>query len=274
MDYYATNTSIIGTCQVGSGTATPANSDTALVNKIAASSSVTTTTGINGSSPYYTSNPSVIRRRSVYSSWIRKVYTFTTGAAAGNLSEVGVGWGSTGNLFSRALILDGVGSPTTLTILSDESLQVTYELRFYVPETDVTGTITLDGVDYDWTARAADCASYSTSGWYATSAGIVHGTPSLTYAYDGAIAAITSHPTGTASNPNTFDVATYVSGNYYCDFTIYFGLSTGNLGSGISSLLYQAAAGKWQIGFSPAIPKDNTKELSLTIRHAFSRKSI
>ena len=40
-------------------------------------------------------------------------------------------------------------------MLSTEFLDLTYELRYYPPLIDVLGTITLDGVVYDTTLRAA-----------------------------------------------------------------------------------------------------------------------
>lgn len=72
--------------------------------------------------------------------YVRQYYTFGTGTAAGNISEIGVfprnyfdsDIGITGNIFSRALILDENGNPTTITVLSDEILEVTYECREYV----------------------------------------------------------------------------------------------------------------------------------------------
>lgn len=54
---------------------------------------------------------------------------FDQGAAAGNISELGIGWDVSGVLFSRALVVDGAGLPTAITVLPDEFLTVTYELR-------------------------------------------------------------------------------------------------------------------------------------------------
>ena len=66
----------------------------------------------------------------------------------------------------RALILDGGGSPTTLTILSDETLDVTYTIRVYPPTTDVTGSITLDGVSYGYTIRPCNVSTSGTGSYY------------------------------------------------------------------------------------------------------------
>lgn len=80
--------------------------------------------------------------------WTRLTRQFGEGVAAGIVAEVGAGWAASGDtLFSRALITDGAGNPTTITVLSDEYLTVIYELRrFWVlPEPHVM-TYDDDGV--------------------------------------------------------------------------------------------------------------------------------
>ncbi|NLD08535.1 MAG: hypothetical protein GX667_02985 [Xanthomonadaceae bacterium] len=58
---------------------------------------------------------------------------FDKGAAKGNIAEIGVGSNTAGNpLWSRSLILDKKGLPTTITVLEDEFLTVVYEVRRYV----------------------------------------------------------------------------------------------------------------------------------------------
>ncbi len=150
---YAFNTSTRGGwltyCIVGSGNTTPAFTDSVLANKLAATSSMTAMTlTVESTSPYY--------RKMVLK------YRFAEGVAAGNLAEVGIGWSSTA-CFSRALILDGGGNPTTITILSDEYLDVTYEYRIYPKETDDTGTVIFTGNlggTYDWIARLARATTW------------------------------------------------------------------------------------------------------------------
>lgn len=61
--------------------------------------------------------------------WSRSVRTFPRGAAAGNISELTVG-GRVG-ILSRTLVKDALGNPATITVLSDEVLTVTWELRRY-----------------------------------------------------------------------------------------------------------------------------------------------
>jgi hypothetical protein len=78
LDRIGVSSTYLDYCHVGSGNTAPANTDTGLATPVASTITSTSTTGIQGSSPYYT--------------WQTIVYTFGLGVAAGNLAEVGVGW--------------------------------------------------------------------------------------------------------------------------------------------------------------------------------------
>lgn len=118
--------------RVGSGNSTPVASQTQLNNTIAS-----TTTVLSGSestskqtttSPYYVS--------------AKITYRFAEGVAAGNISEVGCGWGTGLDLWNRALVKDLNGNPTTITVLSDEFLDVIVEVRYY-PTQSFSGSFNL-----------------------------------------------------------------------------------------------------------------------------------
>ena len=243
-------------CQVGSGSTAPVAAQTALVNRIAGTNTHRNeANGAQASAPYY--------------GWYRRTYRFAQGVAAGNLSEVGVGWATSGSLFSRALILDGGGSPTTITVLSDEVLDVTYELRRYPGTVDLTGTVVLDGVTHNWVSRAAavtDQYSWAAAGAMALDQAA---------AYNGNIGAVTAlNPSGTSGSLSVTPLA-YSSGSYTRAATVSAGLNQSNLSGGIRSILIRSAAtgiGGYQIQFDPAIPKDDTKVLTLTIRHTWARR--
>ena len=257
LDRMGANADYLNWCQVGSGSTAPVATQTALVNRIAGTSTVQSSVeGAQASAPYY--------------GWRRLTYRFAQGVAAGNLSEVGVGWDTSGSLFSRALILDGGGSPTTITVLSDEVLDVTYELRRYPGTVDLTGTVVLDGVTHNWVSRAAavtDQYSWSGTGAMALDFAIAH---------NGDIGPVTAgSPSGTLSNLIHVTTLAYSSGSYTRAFTVPAGLNDGNLVGGIRSILtgsYSEGAGRYQIQFDPAIPKGNTKVLSLTIQHTWARR--
>ena len=119
----------IDRCCVGTGNSIPVATQVALDNFLAstttsASKEVSLQTA---ATPYYTK--------------ITQKWSFGIGVAAGNISEIGLGWGDS-NLWDRALVKDTNGSPTTVTVLSDEYLDVFSELRFY-PQSTTEGTFNL-----------------------------------------------------------------------------------------------------------------------------------
>lgn len=62
--------------------------------------------------------------------WSRAAYSFARGAAAGNISELTTGHNNDNtSAMARALVRDAMGNPTTITVLSDEVLTVTWEWR-------------------------------------------------------------------------------------------------------------------------------------------------
>lgn len=122
--------SAIGRVCVGSGNSNPVISQTQLDAFIA---STTTSQGSDTGGKQITTEP--------YYLWSRRTYRFGEGVAAGNLSEIGLGWSNT-NLFNRALIRDANGNPTTITVLADEFLDVVVELRVY-PQRNIIGNFNL-----------------------------------------------------------------------------------------------------------------------------------
>lgn len=120
-------------CFVGSGNTPPTFADTTVQAFVAQTTTVQTSVDSSNktTAPYYAA--------------LTKTFRFPLGAAAGNLTEIGIGW-LTGvnpnyvrNCWNRALIKDAGGNPTTLVILSDEFLDVTVEFRVY-PQTSVSGS--------------------------------------------------------------------------------------------------------------------------------------
>lgn len=112
----------IDRCCVGSGNSTPIASQASLDAFVAS-----TTVSLNGQAGWdSTTNPTYL--------YERNTWRFAQGAAKGNLSEVGLGWGDNA-LWNRALIKDTTGNPATITILADEVLDVVAEIRVYPAQT-------------------------------------------------------------------------------------------------------------------------------------------
>lgn len=266
LDRMGDNADWLTACHVGSGNTAPANGDTALVNHIATTSTVQSdTSGNAASAPYY--------------AWRKRVYRFAAGAAAGNLAEVAIGLGAASGsyAFSRALIRDGMGDPTTITILADEILDVTYEFRFYAPEADATGSVTDPEtlVDHNWTGRASSVTSavlweIGNNGRSMRYAGI---TGADARAFDGAIQAVTLAPSGVASNSSARTPAAYSNGNHYVDLEVLFGLNQANFTpAGVGAVQFRLGIGTYQIGFDPKPLKTVDDELKVTARVSWSRR--
>ncbi len=253
-------------CRVGSGNATPQFTDSQLQTQVAATSTVQTTAETPGGTP-----PNYFLGRT-------QTYRFAAGVAAGNLSEVGIGWTATGaSLFSRALILDGSLNPTTITILSDEVLDVTYQSRYYPPVADQTYNITITGVGtVGVTARAGRVTSNTN---YSLGIGGIWspGGGNAVSAYNGAIGAVTGAPSGSGGSGSASSNAAYAANSLQRNFSFTFGLNNGNLAGGIRSLevdLGQSSGnyGYMQYELNPVIPKLNTQVLTFNGTHSWTRR--
>jgi hypothetical protein len=248
------NNSPLTFCSVGSGNTAPSVTQTALTTFVASTSSINSNTFTSQStSPYFGTNT--------------VQYAFPIGGATGNLSEVGVGVANNGtNLFSRALILDGGGSPTTITVLSSEALYVTYQLNQYVPLTDVVGNITIAGVNYSYTLRAQNATSTNWCYRNGDAGGISNGGAIV---YNGSIGAITSSPSGTPAQASSLANNSYSTGSFTLSGTATWTLTSGNLSGGVTAASVnfgtsQGSRGQYQIGFGSAIPKDSSHVLTLS----------
>ena len=261
LDMIGNGQSYLTACAVGSGNTAPAVTDTALNTLVASTTSTIaggSSSGVQSTAPYY--------------GYVVNQYNFPAGTATGNLSEVGVGTSATA-LFSRALILDGTGSPTTITVLSTESLYVTYEVEQVVPTTDVTGTVTIAGVVYNYTIRAANATQVF---WSGSLNGDAPGVSACVVS-NGTIGAITGTISGTTAGATSIAVSAYTNGSYSLESTITFGLTDGNVAGGITAMSCQfgrafgnGERGFFQYGFSPAIPKDGSHTLTLSVNQTWS----
>jgi len=268
MEQLKTNAAAIRTyCHVGTGSAVPAFTDTTLqawrnsTNTYAASENI----GLVVTPAYYY--------------YARQVYRFAAGMASGNLTEIGLssGGASTSALFSRALIRDTSGNPTTVTVLADEVLDVTYEVRVYVDTADVAGSVVIGGVTYATTCRRAMLSGgnqytnrFLQGQWFQSDFSNEAGT----YVYAGVLGPVTSKPAG-EEQMNSYNAGGTVSpgpsGSYYVDTTATWELSQGNVSGGVRSFMPGSQFGAFQVQFDPALPKDASKRLTLTFRWSWER---
>ena len=249
---------LVTKCGVGSSSDIPTTSDTALGQPVGGYTPVVTSTYNHSSG-----NP-------VWYTYGRFTYTFPVGAVTGDLREIGF-FDSSDNMFSHALLKDGAGNPTTITVLADEQLFVTYEVRKYPVETDQTGTFVLaiNGVDtsFTYTARPALINTTTPSNYWYGSHKL--GVDTNIVAYESqTLGTVTGTPTGTAvAGSGTID--TYVAGSFKSTLNCIFDPSVANFTNGIGSMML---CNGFQVSFDPAIPKNSDRRLVLPLSIVYSRK--
>ena len=263
MDYIGGNGASPGNflqyVSVGSGANPPQFTDNALQARIATTNYYTSggiTSGFTTSAPYF--------------SWYRKEFQFAAGAAAGVLSEIGLTGSGGTPAYTRALIKDSAGNPTTITVLSDELLIITYERRVYCHTEDVVTTATIKGVGTTITIRPSQLgtsgghypegpirwSAFSGESWYYGGTGVG---PS------------TGVPSGTAvSYGRSSTDAAYISGTYYVDQTIPLTLQDA-AGLTLTALRGAYAPTSYQIGFQPGISKTASETVALRLRMSWAR---
>jgi hypothetical protein len=281
---YVGSTGIIGysfanellyACGCGTGSTTPAVTDTGLVAEITpASSNRSTTVGSGADGESYVGGPPEYYQYT-------HVREFTVSQANGNLTEIGFFTATTsGTMWMRQLFKDGTGTPTTIVKTSSDILRVTYTLRVYPPASDATGTITISGSNYDWTLRP--CNTNVSRAWgpgdgnnHGVCTGLGYWTAPFAAAYEtDTLGARTGELSGSATAESGGSVAAYVTNNYYRDVTAIWAAGSANYATGIGGVEVWRTPGAryaFQEVFSPKFPKDNTKQLTLVHRHSWAR---
>jgi hypothetical protein len=254
------------TVSVGTSNAAVLPTQSGLVARVATSSAASGNpagSSISGVEPYWAEN------------WKR--YTFPVGALNGEpLAEVGLG--NATNMYTRALIKDSEGLPTTITILSDEQLELTYYFRVYPPVGDVVTVhngITCTTRAYNANTSAWTYGNYLGTGrscynmnlgfrsFYATmvltdyagnhgGSGATGGFASVSYSRAGDNRSLTiSTSPGTTQSNGTWQGMTWGS--------------DGSVTGEASNTLYGAVGSHFQTHFSPAIVKTSLDVMSLSV---------
>lgn len=267
----------------GTGAAAPANADTTLGAEISPASSNRTNSN-GGIAEVFGAGPA-----NAY--WFRKVtYNFVEAQANGNLTEIGLFSAVTGGtMFCRQLLKDGTGTPTVVVKTAADQLRITYEIRFYSPADVTVNPIAISGSNYSVTTRAIhidvarrwghDNSNFSAmvgfKGNNANSTSAITATDINTL-----VAQTAATPAGTLFTPTSVAMAAYVAGNFFLDYTIIWDPGVANPVGGIGGVLLDAELTgntvgntncQFQMAFTPKLPKDNTKRLTLVLRLSWGR---
>lgn len=263
---------------VGTGTTPPVISDTQLQTVLGRSSVIQgNSVEAAGGAPDYWSTSA-------------QTWRFNPGVATGNITEVGVGAGastSSYTLMSRALVVDASSAPTAITVLADEYLDVTYQLKMYPSLTDNAQVVNLSGVPYTFTSRQLQIASSSIK-INLSSGSIGSIRPFFAVSNSNLVAYLTGTAPGTPVALNTITATTmlneggsysytggsaqaYVPGSNKVTYNQSLGLNDANLANGISGFRFYFSpsynnsnilGGAFQTIISPTLMKDNTKVFS------------
>ncbi len=265
--------SAVTVCRLGTGSSTPTESQTSLDSQIASTTSYSLSSSTNKGAPYYQAEHTM-------------AYSFSQGAVVGNITEIGVGWGTTsGTLFSRALILDTNGNPTSITLTSIDQLTVYYKISVYPTLADTTGSFVINGTTYTYVSRPAGVSGFGNT------AGLIRDGSLLSAYYIGSYRATPNYPviggytsniTGTVDqswfpgighNNVSVGASTYINDSFYLDHTWYANINGLNSAGGIAAfnIGYAFNTVSYQIVLNQAIPKDNTKTFSITTRINWGR---
>lgn len=270
----------------GAGNTTPAITDTTLVSYLGKSATLATQATTRNTTPDI--NDEV---------WWRTTYriTFAPGSLGGgsvNVAEAGISTNvslgsvtSSTPLVARGLLVDGGGSPTTVSVNNAvEYLDIIWEYTEWL-KASATGTVslTIDGTptmfDYEVRPYYFDNTSggFNYGGWKdATGLTIPGYSPlrstggyGLSYsiqAFPGPLVAITGNtlsPTNSAYVPTNVSSDAYVSNSCERTLKCTWLPSEANISGGIGVVRMNLGHTNWQISFDAKIAKINTKQLDL-----------
>lgn len=120
-------TSVRHRCVAGTGNSPPDPTQTALDNQVMSSIS------------QQQDNPppaSLHNSGGEVYTYSQSTYSFPARTSPVNISELGISIGTTEVLFSRVLVKDPLGNPTTISLIEEDELRVTYEIRRYAQMED------------------------------------------------------------------------------------------------------------------------------------------
>lgn len=263
----------LGFARIGTGNSAPAFTDTGLGSQVAATSTLgaVNTGGVGPANAY------LYRRVS---------RRFAAGSANGvNLAEVAMAEAATGQIFSRALLADSEGNPTTINLAVDEVLDVIYELRMYIDSTEVVEVHTIDGAPCTVTMRAH---AYPTGGAWTSNVGNI-GVGVLPGWWEGGQSALgtladqpalsTELSNGGTGNTGPITWNAYTPGSYQRLTTLVVPLNVGNYPGGIGAIAAvnyngwwaAGAPAAWSWGFSPKLNKTVSRTATVTLGISWGR---
>lgn len=270
----ATRADLFAYCAVGNGATAATAADTTI-------SQIGTRFPIFSGDYLYSSTGSTITQTTGFRT--------TQGQIIGIISEVGLFKDPTGGqTMMRSLIKDGGGAATTLSLGAMDFLYVRWRVTTTINLSDVTGTVSIGGVSYNYALRPSFWNTLPGTGTTSAYPFIPVSPSNQVNGYLGfnscqayatqTLGSVTSQPSGGYFNGVPISTNTYTASSKQRKMTYKWDITQGNTGSGIGSIkVYNSTSGVgYQISFAATsggatIPKDNTKEFTIGITFSFGR---
>lgn len=260
-------------CHVGVGATAPDFTDTQLASRLAYTATTYQSDSMAGSTEEeMRTAPTVWGSRTRY-------FQFAQGAVVGNITEIGVStWSAAGPeypLFSRTLIKDSGGNPTSVTVLASEYLYVAYTLTVYLDGNDVSGTFVFDGNTYNYTSGLRNTSGYTGAATIASFIGSSMSTAN-TQAQRGGIriasAPLVGGRTSTTSmgfGGTSLSSTPYVPGSFVWEYKISAPPTIAN--GRWYGVLYDVGWMNYRIEFPDNLTKTSDYTWTLAVRQSWSR---
>jgi hypothetical protein len=253
----------IQVCCIGTGNTPPTVNDNALVAQVATKDGSTTSSTYRNPSPPYE---------------YRSTQTWEFSARTGSnvtLAEVGVR-AISGDFFSRALIVDVGGSPTTLTLLVGEILVVTYSWSMTPSIADETGTFVINGTTHTWLVRHSQVASVGGPVYNAQTMGWNTGIYASGLFYENCVLGdVTGLPSYSTQASLFRGLTRGPTGSYFADISLTAPIGAANFTNGISGFRFITTNtyGGWCIqgSIDPPVMKTADDIFSFSLRATLTR---
>lgn len=255
-------------CTIGSNSTGPATSNTTIGSQLGSSVS-------GGSNPMpFIDYP----RPPVAPDWERYSilkWRFDAGNGTGLVNEFTVGAANGGtNIFCRHVL------PSTITKGADQALDIFYRFYVYIDSTAQTGSVTVDGINYDWEFKPVARNNYNYTLF--AQADLITSFAPIAYDDSGVGGTDTSVPTGDSVSHNTPEsVITTGSGSGYKDIEIKMGLDQFVTATDEIRYIvfYNSSRHVFQLTLTATsggdvggpLPKDETEILTFTTKLAWGR---
>jgi len=268
LDFIGTGTkldTVYSIIAVGTGTTTPAVTDTALDDEIGSTTNDNGIADVDGT----VSSPREYTFR-------RRTRVFLEGEANADLTELGWKIGST--FANRALFKDLAGNSTTVFKTENDLLRISYEYRIFAPLVDLSGSFDLGAGSGSTSYILRPQNVNQADGWGALRSNM--GNYSSPFAKVHETAQLSSRTGNNDPSPSAEEssntLTPYTSSNFYRDMEYEWTYADGNFGSGVGLVTWNPwfTAGNraiWQMFLSSSVEKTNTNKFAIRFRQSWNR---